>query len=352
MVGIVSDTHTGGSHKHQWMTQHLGAYKKSKQQSLICVFILDQHYRTMESQSIDKSAPLSLNQRLLNSPLMACIAGAAILWVSFGIRQTVGVFLIPITSDTGWDRSTFSIAAALLQLLWGFSQPFLVYLAERKIGFGKGIFVACVFYATGCFILYASNRSAGLFIFALGVVVGVSCGGNSFPVVLASIGRRFPQNSKYQSIAFGIVSSFGSFGQCCFLPIARAMLTSIGWRMAFVVMGIIMVVLSPLAYFLQTVPPKPAELATATAVSDHNKSNTMDEEKNPAEIIQHDAEEAKDRPFEDISAPDIQTALKEAFTNPTFIFITLGFSVCGFHISFLATHFPAHLVRHSTRTAD
>lgn len=314
----------------------------------------------MESppQSIDKSPPpppLSLNQRLLNSPLMACIAGAAILWVSFGIRQTVGVFLIPITEDTGWDRSTFSIAAALLQLLWGFSQPFLVYLAERKIGFGKGIFVACVFYAAGCFILYASNHSAGLFIFALGVVVGVSCGGNSFPVVLASIGRRFPQNSKYQSIAFGIVSSFGSFGQCCFLPIARAMLTSIGWRMAFVVMGIIMLALSPLAYFLQTVPPKPAELATATAVLDQdNKNNTVDEEKNvAAEIIQHDAEEAKDRPFEDISAPNIQTALKEAFTNPTFIFITLGFSVCGFHISFLATHFPAHLVRHSsTRTAD
>ncbi|KAL0143150.1 major facilitator superfamily domain-containing protein [Mucor lusitanicus] len=297
----------------------------------------------MESQSVDKSPRLSLNQRLLNSPLMACIAGAAILWVSFGIRQTVGVFLIPITTDTGWDRSTFSIAAALLQLLWGFSQPFLVYLAERKIGFGKGIFVACVFYAVGCFILYASNRSSGLFIFALGVVIGVSCGGNSFPVVLASIGRRFPQNSKYQSIAFGIVSSFGSFGQCCFLPIARAMLTSIGWQMSFVVMGIIMVALSPLAYFLQTVPPKPAELATTTAVSTAAKNNTLDEEKNPTEIIEHDAEEAENRPIEDISAPDIQTALKEAFTNPTFIFITLGFSVCGFHIAFLATHFPAHL---------
>ncbi|KAK4513483.1 uncharacterized protein ATC70_005484 [Mucor velutinosus] len=297
----------------------------------------------MESQSIDRSPSHSLNQRLLNSPLMACIAGAAILWVSFGIRQTVGVFLIPITADTGWDRSTFSIAAALLQLLWGFSQPFLVYLAERKIGFGKGIFVACVFYAVGCFILYASNRSSGLFIFALGVLIGVSCGGNSFPVVLASIGRRFPQNSKYQSIAFGVVSSFGSFGQCCFLPIARAMLTSIGWRMSFIVMGIIMLALSPLAYFLQTVPPKPAEPVTATAVSDQNKNNTIDEEKNPAEIIEHDAEEAKDRPMEDISAPDIQTALKEAFTNPTFIFITLGFSVCGFHIAFLSTHFPAYL---------
>jgi MFS family permease len=191
---------------------------------------------TSSTEPIDKSE-LSLRERLLKSPTVACIAGSGILWVSFGIRQSFGVFLIPITQDTGWDRSTFSIAAALLQLLWGFSQPFLVYLAERKVGFGKAIFIACIFYAVGCFILYAANQSAGLFIFGMGVMIGVSAGGNSFPNVLASVGRRFPQNSKYQSIAFGIVSSFGSFGQCCFLPIARAMLTSIGWRMSFVVLG-------------------------------------------------------------------------------------------------------------------
>lgn len=195
---------------------------------------------TSSVSSIKQSEPLekpSLLQRLVHSPLMSCVAGSAILWVSFGIRQSIGVFLIPITSETGWDRSTFSVAAALLQLLWGFSQPFLVYLAERKVGFGKTIFASCIFYAVGCFILYASDRSAGLFIFALGVVIGVSAGGNSFPNILASIGRRFPQKSKHQSVAFGIVSSFGSFGQCCFLPIARAMLTSIGWRLSFVVMG-------------------------------------------------------------------------------------------------------------------
>lgn len=181
--------------------------------------------------------PLSLKHRLIHSPIMSCIAGCGILWVSFGIRQTFGVFLIPITHETGWDRSTFSIAAALLQLLWGFSQPFLVYLAERKIGFGKTIFVGSIFYAVGCFMLYASNNSSGLFIFSMGAVIGISAGGNSFPNVLASIGRRFPQKSKQQSMAFGVVSSFGSFGQCCFLPIARAMLTSIGWRMSLVVLG-------------------------------------------------------------------------------------------------------------------
>jgi hypothetical protein len=114
-----------------------------------------------------------------------------------------------------------------------------------------------------------------------------------------------------------------------------------------------MVALSPLAYFLQTIPPTPALLVEDTKkTSTNDKTNpTYDEEdkmkqttvvENAIEI--EDEKDLKHRPFEDISAPDIKTALKEAFTNPTFIFITLGFSVCGFHIAFLSTHFPAYLV--------
>jgi cyanate permease len=103
-----------------------------------------------------------------NPGIISCLAGAFILFCSFGVRQTLGVFLIPVTSETGWDRSTFSIAAGLLQLFWGVSQPFLVYLGERKFGFGKTIFCCCLVYAVGCFILYASDISSGLFIFAMG----------------------------------------------------------------------------------------------------------------------------------------------------------------------------------------
>ncbi|OBZ82401.1 40S ribosomal protein S27-2 [Choanephora cucurbitarum] len=264
----------------------------------------------------------SLNQRLIHSPIMACLSGAIILWVSFGIRQTFGVFLVPVTEDTGMSRSGYSIAAALLQLLWGFSQPFLVFGAEQKLGFGKVIFFGSLLYAVGCFVLYGSGGSEGLFVLGMGVLVGIGAGGNSFPNVLASVGRRFHQNSKHQSIAFGIVSSFGSLGQATFLPIARAMLIHIGWKMCFVVMGSIMVGFSPLAYYLQSIPPKPA-------------NETRGEE---------DGE--KDRPIEDISAPNIKTALKEALTHPTFLLITLGFSSCGFHVAFLTTHFPAFVQDH------
>lgn len=179
----------------------------------------------------------SLRDRLKQSRLMSCIAGAVVLFASFGIRQTIGVFLVPITKSTGWDRSTFSIAAGIFQLFWGFSQPFLVYLAERKFGFGKSIFAACLFYAVGLIIVYASPVSSGLFIFAYGIIVGTAAGGNSFPVVLASIGQRFKQKSKEQAVAFGIVSSFGSLGQVVFLPVAREMVVTIDWRLSFIVLG-------------------------------------------------------------------------------------------------------------------
>jgi hypothetical protein len=113
-----------------------------------------------------------------------------------------------------------------------------------------------------------------------------------------------------------------------------------------------MVALSPLAYFLQTIPPTPALPIkdTKNTATDDKKNPYYDEEKKikqPNELVENaieEEDELKNRPFEDISAPDIKTALKEAFTNPTFIFITLGFSVCGFHIAFLSTHFPAYLV--------
>lgn len=110
-----------------------------------------------------------------------------------------------------------------------------------------------------------------------------------------------------------------------------------------------MVALSPLAYFLQTIPPRSMvekEEEIAAVDEEHIK---IDQSK---EIVinnkfEDKVDEIEHKPIEDISAPDIKTALKEAFSHPTFIFITMGFSVCGFHIAFLATHFPAYLVTYT-----
>ncbi|OAD76559.1 hypothetical protein PHYBLDRAFT_63229 [Phycomyces blakesleeanus NRRL 1555(-)] len=281
------------------------------------------------------------------SAIASCIAGSLILWASTGIRQTFGLFLIPVTRETGWDRTSFSIAAALLQLFFGFAQPFLVYLAERKFGFGMTIFVGSVFYGVGCFIMYGSSGSSGLFIFSMGVVVGVSAGMNSFPIVLGAIGRRLPLHSKRQKMAFGIVSSFGSFGQCCFLPIARAMIESIGWKNTSLVLGAIMVGLAPLSIFLKTMPRVLAEpevdsietpkevVCTTEDISEKEKAGREHVEK-PASSEESEAEDSN----------GVMAVIAKAMTNSSFLLISAAFFVCGFHVSFISTHFPAYLEDH------
>tara|TARA_B100000214_G_C23793184_1_gene546853 strand:+ start:33 stop:698 length:666 start_codon:yes stop_codon:yes gene_type:complete len=39
----------------------------------------------------------------------------------------------------------------------------------------------------------------------------------------------------------------------------------------------------------------------------------------------------------------LSQVLSEAFANKSYVFLTLGFFVCGFHVSFVATHLPAYL---------
>ncbi|RUS28307.1 major facilitator superfamily domain-containing protein [Jimgerdemannia flammicorona] len=314
----------------------------------------------MASEKRFNPRPGGMLVRLVESPIMSSIAGCMMLWTSFGVRQSLGIFLVPITKETGWDRATFSTAVALLQIFWGASQPFLAFVAERQFGFGKTLFITTLVYALGCTIMALSGSLPGLFIFATGILVGGGAGGNSFPIVLAAVGRRYPLKSKAQSVAFGIVSGLGSFGQCCFLPIASRMIEVFGWRWTLIAFTIMLLVTSPLSIFLQTIPAKPP-ITSSDDTAVEKKSKSL-----PADIETTDGAAQKRETSYDLPAPEdivddgtitialytrpepatIQEALKEAFTSLAFWFVCLGFTVCGYHIAFLGTHLPAYLVDH------
>ncbi|KAI8062870.1 major facilitator superfamily domain-containing protein [Gongronella butleri] len=284
-------------------------------------------------------------QPWMNSPLAACLAGCLILWASFGVRQSIGLFQIPVTTSTGWDRTKFSIASAMLQLMWGVFQPFVVYFAERTSSHGRVIFASCLCFAASSFMMFGSPASSpGLFIFGA-AFQGLSAGGNSFPIVLSSIGRRFDLSSKTRNVAFGVVSAFGSMGQFAFLPMGRAMIASIGWRDTFLVFGLLLVFSAPFAIFLQTLPMQAtsnvegkSEKSPEKAAGDIEKAPKIKDE--PDELTIEDVMPRKKELPQD---PSIGYVLKRAFMSPTFLLITLGFTVCGFHVSFIATHVPAYL---------
>src|SRR5271155_2567658 len=62
--------------------------------------------------------------RVLRPTLPILIGASLMLSLSMGLRQSLGIFLQPITHDIGISVSDFSLAIAVQNLAWGFLQPF------------------------------------------------------------------------------------------------------------------------------------------------------------------------------------------------------------------------------------
>ena len=74
-------------------------------------------------------------------PILMLICGSLIAFMTFGPRSAMGFFQLPMLEAHGWDRTTFALAMALQNLIWGLGQPFF-WRDCRQIGHlaGAGIF--------------------------------------------------------------------------------------------------------------------------------------------------------------------------------------------------------------------
>src|SRR5260221_2240813 len=88
------------------------------------------------------------------------LAGAAImLTVSMGIRQSLGLFMQPLTRDIGLTISDFTLAIAIQNLFWGFLQPVSGGLVVR-FGFRPILVGGALLYLVGLAVL-AGSRGVG-----------------------------------------------------------------------------------------------------------------------------------------------------------------------------------------------
>ena len=124
------------------------------------------------------------------------------------------------------------------------------------------------------------------------------------PAVLMAATTRLVAPAQ-RAFANGVVNAGGSFGQFVFAPIAQAVTSAAGWVVALQTLGLLTLLAWPLAWMLRA-PKAAAAVAGAVPVK---KETTR---------------EAVDR----------------ALADPSFRLLALGFSVCGFHVAFLATHLP------------
>lgn len=233
------------------------------------------------------------------TPTLILIAGCVILTLSMGVRHTAGLFLQPMTVDHGWSRETFSFAIALQNLVWGLASPFAGALADRY-GAGRTVAAAAVLYAIGLGLMaYADTPLA--FDLSAGVLIGLGLSGTTFAVIMGVIGRHTTPEKR--SLALGIASAGGSFGQFAVLPVGQMMITAYGWQSALVLLACGVGLIAPLA----------------NALADGHRPSAG-------------------------AGQSVGQALREAGGQRSFHYLFWGYFVCGFQTAFIMLHLPAFLV--------
>ena len=248
-----------------------------------------------------------MSETHFSKPLIYMLIGSAIiLALSLGVRHGFGLYLVPMSDEFSWGHNVFSLAIAMQNLIWGAAQPFTGALADK---YGSKIVVAVggVLYTIGL-LLMAVSSTGWLLNLSVGLILGLALSATSFSVLLSAVGRAAPPEKR--SLAMGIASAAGSFGQFIMLPSTLLLLQNFGWSAALVVSAILIAMIVPLAWMLKA----------------------------PAFVVPNASTNQVQLSFKDI--------LVIAKNHKPFWFLSLGFLVCGFQVVFIGIHLPGYLIDH------
>src|ERR1700743_3939420 len=93
-------------------------------------------------------------------PTLPILIGASLmLTLSMGFRQSLGIFLQPLTHDIHISVSDFTLALAVQNLAWGFLQPLAGAMTVRY-GFRPIMIVGSLFFIAGLVLVGSANGLA------------------------------------------------------------------------------------------------------------------------------------------------------------------------------------------------
>ena len=159
--------------------------------------------------------PSSLLQRWL----VIMLAGATLVSVTLGIRQVFGLFLQPISMELGAGFQLFSLAIAIQNLVWGLSSPVFGAAADRY-GPWRVAAMGALLYGGGLFLMASFVTDAGIFIGQ--ILIGLGLGSAGISIAIGAVARAAPPEKR--SLAMGLVTSFGSFGQFALVPMTQILM--------------------------------------------------------------------------------------------------------------------------------
>ena len=232
---------------------------------------------------------------------MTTLMASAILMITMGTRQSMGLYVGPLNTDTGLGIVSISLAMAIGQFVWGAVQPVAGAFAD-KYGPRPVLLYGLLILVVGTAVTPFVTSQMGL-ILTMGLLTAIGSGACSFSVLLGAAAQRMPATSR--GTASGIINAGGSFGQFVFAPIIGKLIQWVGWMSTMWTMAAVALLAIPLLNKLTN--------------DTHAPSKAPDPE------------------------GGLKRAVSDAMRNPSYLLLHLGFFTCGFHIAFLVTHLPTEV---------
>ncbi|MBI2531151.1 MAG: MFS transporter [Deltaproteobacteria bacterium] len=231
------------------------------------------------------------------------LAAAAVLMVTMGGRQSMGLFVFPLNDSTGLGLVTISFAMAVGQFVWGAAQPVAGAMADRY-GATPVLVAGVLIFALGSALTPLLTTGPGL-VLTIGLLSAIGTGAASFSVLIGAVSAGVPV--AHRGSAAGVINAGGSFGQFVFAPLLQTLISLLGWMGAMWSLAVIAMASLPLVRVLRG---PVASLDGAVSI------NTFG---------------------------GVRMAVRNALADRSYLLLHAGFFTCGFHVALIVTHFPGEV---------
>ena len=241
-----------------------------------------------------------------------------VIMMTMGARNGVGVFVLPMSEEFNWSRSSISFAAALGILLNGVSQPILGNLYDR-IGGRKLILYGATVIGITAFLL-AFTFHIAYFIFVFGIVMAVAMSAGSITTGAVIVSKWFQRK---RATAIGITAAGASVGGLILVPFTTYLIQLLDWRYSWAILGTMIIVLVlPVAFFVLRNKPEDMGLLPDGDEAPKGSGSQRPRPKGPLEVDQW----------------------RHAFRSLPMWQLCATYFVCGFTTLIMAFHFVPNAV--------
>jgi MFS family permease len=235
----------------------------------------------------------------LPRPVLILAGAAAMMSIGMGMRQSLGLFLPPVTHDLALTAADFTFAVAVQNIAWGLFQAPVGAIAD-KWGLRPAMLTGGVLYIIGMLVMLSAHGATTLAV--SGGLIGMALACTASSLAMTASARAVSPERRSQVL--GLVGACSSLGTLIIAPSLQFLLARWDWHIGVMFYILLAVALLPAAFLAGAVDrmPRPAEKRAA-----------------------------------------MRDAVGTAFRDRRYLVMTGAYFVCGLQLIFLTTHLPNYL---------